>query len=319
MKCWIVPICYAGIILLLAGCNQPVSKLSEWKAPSHHLKVLCTNALIHDLVSQVGKERIKSLSLIEPSIDPHSYEMRKGDEEKFLCAQLVFYNGLGLEHNPSLSAHLTSHPHAYALGSFIQDQDPSLILEDKGQVDPHIWLDTLLWSYTVDLIVTQLGVLDPEGKPYYEAQGADVKASLMRLHQQMTQALDRISVEKKYLVSSHDAFNYFARRYLTTGAQDDWQDHFCAPEGLAPDGQLSFYDLKRVVNYIHDHRITTVFSETNVSQDSLRKIVDICASHHTCVQIFSLHLLSDTLGEYTSYEAMMKHNLDVLCQAWGGA
>ncbi|MGR3912626.1 MAG: zinc ABC transporter substrate-binding protein [Candidatus Rhabdochlamydia sp.] len=304
------------MIMFLIGCEKPSSKLSEWKADSAHVKVLCTNAIIHDLVARVGGERIFSLSLIDPLIDPHSYEMRKGDEEKFLSAQVIFFNGLGLEHSPSLLKHLLSHPSACCLGDFITAKDPSLILEDKGQVDPHIWLDTLLWSYTIDPIVEKLSTFDPEGKEYYEQRGSETKASLLALHHLMLETFHSIPSQKKHLVSSHDAFNYFTRRYLVENSLQDWRDYFCAPEGLAPDGQLSFYDLKRVIAYIQKHHVKVVFSETNVSQDSLRKIVDICQSEAYDVKIYPSHLLSDTLGDHNSYESMMKHNLSVLVKAW---
>jgi manganese/zinc/iron transport system substrate-binding protein len=303
----------------LIGCQSSPSSLEQWRIPSRNIKVLCTTPIIDDLVARIGGERIDHLSLMDRSIDPHSYELVKGDDEKFLVAQVIFYNGLGLEHSASLKAQLQNHSRAIALGEEIRRQDPSLILQDRGQADPHIWLDVSLWKNAVDPIVFHLTATDPAGAAYYEAQGSQVKKELIDLDQWMQDKFATIPSEKKYLVTSHDAFSYFARRYLQQ--EGVWKDRFCAPEGLAPDGQLGFQDLERVINYLQKNQIQILFSESNISQDSLKKIVDICREKKWKVQISPHSLFSDTLSDSESntftYKEMMQHNVMVLHEAWG--
>src|SRR6185503_10660848 len=86
----------------LCGCGSAPSSLAQWKEPNGRVKVLSTTPIIDDLVSRIGGDRIDHLSLMGPFIDPHSYELVKGDDEKFSTAQVVFCNGLGLEHSGSL-------------------------------------------------------------------------------------------------------------------------------------------------------------------------------------------------------------------------
>lgn len=313
MKCMVVLL----FCLSLLGCQNSPS-LEKWRAPSHKVKVLCTTPIIDDIVARIGGERIDHLPLIDYSMDPHSYELVKGDDEKFAMAQIIFYNGLGLEHSASLRAQLQDHPHAVAIGEEIRAQGSTLILQEKGQVDPHIWLDVVLWEKAVDPIVCHLIEIDPEGAEYYTLKQAKVKKELMELDLWIQNQLESIPSEKKYLVTSHDAFNYFARRYLQK--EGFWKERFCAPEGLAPDGQLGFQDLERVVTHLQKHKIQTLFSEANVSQDSLKKIVDICREKELSVQISPQSLFSDTLSDAASktftYEEMMKHNVMVLHEAW---
>ena len=76
-------------------------------------------------------------------------------------------------------------------------------------------------------------------------------------------------------MTSHDAFNYFARAYLADPEEVEWQKRFEAPEGLAPDGQLSVADIQRIIDHICMYRIAVLFPESNVSRDSLRKIISI--------------------------------------------
>lgn len=309
------------ICLGLLGCQNSQSRLEEWRAESSKVKVLCTTPIIDDLVARIGGERIDHLPLMDSSMDPHSYELVKGDDEKFSVAELIFYNGLGLEHSASLKTQLSQHPHAMALGEEIRRQDTSSILQHQGQADPHIWLDVSLWKKVVDPIVVHLTAADPEGKEYYEMKGSQVKNELTDLDQWMQEKLKSISPEKRYLVTSHDAFNYFTRRYLQE--EGLWKERFCAPEGLAPDGQLGFQDLQRVIDHLQKNHIQTLFSESNVSLDSLKKIVDICREKGIVVQISSQSLFSDTLSDSESkiftYEEMMKHNVTVLYEVWSSS
>lgn len=311
---------YFLIFLGLCGCQNSSSHFEQWKTPSNKIKVLSTTPIIDDLVARIGGERIDHLSLMEASIDPHSYELVKGDDEKFSVAQVVFYNGLGLEHSASLTALLIQHPHAVALGDWIRQEKPSLILQDRAQVDPHIWLDVSIWKKVATPIVSYLSKVDPAGKEYYEAQGLKTVQELTDLDLWMQNQFQSISSEKRYLVTSHDAFNYFARRYLAIEDSSSWKERFCAPEGLAPDGQLGFRDLERVVSYLEKHHVEVLFPEANVSQDSLKKIIEISRQKGLLTRIASSHLLSDTFSDSEpgedSYESMMKHNTTVLCKTW---
>ena len=304
--------------LVICGCQASSSPLEEWKKPNGKIKVLSTTPIINDLVRRIGGERIDPLSLMGPSIDPHSYQLVKGDDEKFSIAQVVFYNGLGLEHSASLKTLLIEHPYAIALGETIRQKKPNLILQNQGQDDPHIWLDVSIWQQAITPIVSLLSEVDPAGKSYYTTQGLKVEQELIDLDLWMQSQLHAIPSEKKYLITSHDAFNYFARRYLQE-ENSSWRERFCAPEGLAPDGQLGFRDLERVINYLEQHQVKVLFSEANVSHDSLKKIIEISNQKGITVNLAPTQLLSDTFLLEESYEAMMKHNTLVLCKAWSNS
>ncbi len=282
--------------------------------PNGQLKVVSTTAIIDDLVAQIGGEKIDHLALIQGAMDPHSYELVKGDDEKLLFAGIIFYNGLGLEHGASLCYQLKKHPKAVALGETIWEQNPSAILIERGQVDPHIWLDVSLWALAIDPITQALGESDPENREYYQERAKEVKDRLFALDASIAKKLRGIPQEKRHLVTSHDAFNYFARRYLGEGDLS-WKTRFCAPEGLAPDGQLSYHDIQMVVDYLDKHGVEVMFSEANVSRDSLKKIFSVCTEKKRKVKIAKTPLYSDTLGDST-YQEMMEHNANTLYTAW---
>ncbi|MGH7889786.1 MAG: metal ABC transporter solute-binding protein, Zn/Mn family [Thermodesulfobacteriota bacterium] len=307
---------FLSFFLLFAtwGCQESPSGLNQWMEQNGRAKVLSTTAIIDDLVGQVGGDKIDHLALIEGAIDPHSYELVKGDAEKLSYAQTVFYNGLGLEHGASLRYHLTQHSKGVALGEKIREKDPEAILFAGEQVDPHIWLDISLWVEAVDPIVEALSELDSKNSSYFQENGKKLKDSLLVLDAALLQKLQKIAPEKRYLVTSHDAFNYFTRRYLREGSV--WKDRFCAPEGLAPDGQLSCYDIQLVIDHLERHQIRVIFPESNISRDSLKKILSVCKEKGMKVDIAENALYSDSLGATENYQTMMEHNAHVLCEAW---
>jgi manganese/zinc/iron transport system substrate-binding protein len=307
------------LLLSCLGCQNSPTKLEHWIEPNKKVKVLSTTAIIDDLVGQVGGEKIDHIALIAGAMDPHSYELVKGDDEKLSYAHVVFYNGLGLEHGGSLRYRLEQHPKAVSIGDHLHKKRPEAVLSDRGQVDPHIWLDISIWAEAVDPIVEALAQADPDNSAYFQENGKNVKESLLALDASIQEKMARIEPEKRYLVTSHDAFNYFTRRYLRedNGA---WKERFCAPEGLAPDGQLSCHDIQLVIDHLSRHRIHVMFPETNISRDSLKKIASVCREKGIAVEISKEALFSDTLGAPGSasdtYQKMMEHNVQVLCEAW---
>ena len=302
------------LITLLCGCSSEPSKLDGWMKPNGKIKVLSTTAMIDDIVARVGREKIDSITLVTGDIDPHSYELLKGDDEKLQFANLIFYNGLGLEHGASLRTRLENHSNAVSIGAFLQQKHPESIIKRGNQLDPHIWLDVALWADIVDPIVEALCKIDPSSSAEFQKNGKVVKEEMLQLHQNLMNQLAQIPEEKKYLVTSHDAFNYFSRRYL------GGQDRFHAPEGLAPDGQLSSHDIQRIMDLLKQFHITVLFPESNVSRDSLKKITAASQEQGTAVKVAQEHLYADALGEPGSdadtYFKMMNHNVRVLINAW---
>ena len=96
------------------------------------------------------------------------------------------------------------------------------------------------------------------------------------MHARIKSRMQAIPSEKRFLVTSHDAFNYFTRAYLASEDEletDSWQKRFAAPEGLAPESQLSPSDIQHIIGHLHKYNINVLFPESNVSKDSIRKIL----------------------------------------------
>lgn len=319
-----------AILISLVGCspssnNKSNGELHQWMTPNGKVKVLSTIAMIDDLVRQVGEDHVDHIALIKGELDPHSYQLVKGDDEKLAFADIIFCNGLGLEHGPSLQHYLQSEKKSIPLGNKIQQQDNTLILYFRGQIDPHIWMDISLWMKTVPFIVEALSQKDPANASSYKTNGDKLMAEMDNVHTQIRREMLTIPESKRYLVTSHDAFNYFTRSYLAAPNEvqmEQWQKRFVAPEGLAPESQLSTTDIQLIIDHMHKYGIHVLFPESNVSKDSIRKIVQAGKEKGFDLKIADVFLYADAMGKVGSdgdtYLKMIEHNGRTIAQYLDG-
>lgn len=310
-------------LTIFFGCSPTQhpreQKLKSWLQNDTELKVLSTTAMIEDIVRQVGGEKIKSMTLITGQLDPHTYQLVKGDDEKIAAADIIFFNGLGLEHGPSLQRFLGESQKAIGLGDIIKSTHPDLILSQDGQLDPHIWMDISIWKLTVEIIASELAKQNPQGAQYFQANSLRIMKQMEEENNEIFQLLQLLPPEKRYLVTSHDAFNYFTKAYLSTPQErieGSWRNRVAAPEGLAPEGQLSAKDIQDIIEYLVKYHVAVIFPESNVSKDALKKIVDAGNKAGIDVKMAQTVLYADAMGPQGSdgdtYLKMIKHNASTI-------
>lgn len=308
---------FSGVVLsgLLTGCGDLGDRSSarqKWMQSGEKVKVLSTTAMIDDLVKAVGGEHVETHVLIKGELDPHSYQLVKGDDELLAIGDIIFYNGLGLEHGPSLQSYLTAQKKAIPLGNKIMKDHPEKVITVLGTTDPHIWMDISLWSLSVPYIVETLSEKDSEHAEEYRSNGEKLKEQMAAAHQNVVHELHKVPSDKRYLVTSHDAFNYFTRAYLAEEGEKDWSKRFSAPEGLAPESQISSSDIREILNHLAQYNIKVIFPESNVSRDSIKKIVDAAREHKMDVRIADVSLYADAMGKPGSdgdtYLKMIEHD-----------
>jgi manganese/zinc/iron transport system substrate-binding protein len=151
-----------------------------------------------------------------------------------------------------------------------------------------------------------LSLIDPEGAPYYQERAKLLAEKMQALHQQIQEQLSRIPAEKRYLLTSHDAFRYFTKSYLAQG--DDWQDRFAAPEGLSPDGQISAADIQQMIDFLKAHRISVLFPESNVSRASIQKIASAGKELGLEIRVCHEALYGDSTSGLSYFDMMLKNS-----------
>lgn len=291
------------LLLFLVGCSERhverKQEFHQWIQDNGKIKILSTTAMIDELVQKVGGEYVDTLTLIQGELDPHSYQLVKGDDEKLTFATIIFYSGLGLEHGPSLYHHLENNSKAISIGDNLEQMDPKHVIYVNGQKDPHIWMDISIWAKSIPLIVEALGRKDPAHAPIFQANAAKLQDELAQAHEQVKKIMHEAPEDKRYLVTSHDAFNYFTRAYLSEPKElssGEWQKRFVAPEGLAPESQLSTTHIRSIISHMKKYHIQLLFPESNVSRDSIKKILQAGREQGLDLQITCCPLYSDAMG-----------------------
>lgn len=312
--------------LLVCSCSQSQQEsctrsgeLSRWMNKNGKVKVLCTTAMIADIASEVGGDQADVIALITGGLNPHAYQLVKGDDEKLHFADIIFSNGLELEHGPSLKHALATNKKAIPLGDKIRENYPNEILIVDGQPDPHIWMDISLFAKIISPIVEQLQAQDPAHASLYAERGKKVYQKLMEGHARVLAKLQEVPPEKRYLVSSHDAFHYFARAYLALPeelAEGTWRARCDAPEGLAPESLLSTQHIQKIIDHLTTYQIGVIFPESNLNQDSIKKILIAAQEKGLKVRIAKETLYGDAMGckgsEGDTYLKMIEHNARVI-------
>lgn len=280
------------------------------------MKVLSTTSMIDDVVSYIGGEEVDRAILIQGDIDPHNYELVKGDGERLSQAEVLFFNGLGLEQGASLRHHFEKHPHAIALGDWVYAQKKESFVFVNGQIDPHIWMDIALFAEIIDPIVHILSLTDPTHAELFQKRGCELKEKMLAKDRDLYNQIQKLPSATRFLVTSHDAFRYFVKKYLAEPGECDWEKRLIAPEGLAPDGQIGIINIKEDIDFIYTNNVHVVFPEANLNRDALKKIVAICLEKGLSVTIADRPLLGDTMrgtgAHANSHLEMIEHNVQTL-------
>jgi len=303
---------FLSILCFVCGCSRScehVDHLRNWMCPDGRLKVLCTTAFVAELVDAVGGEEVDAIVLVPFGGDPHSYKLVKGDSEKFARADVIFSSGLGLEQAGALSRYLKA---ASAVEVTQAIEEP---IFHEGLPDPHAWLDVSVWAKGLDVIERVLAQKRADKKEFFERRANEKRETMHLLHEQIHELLEQIPERDRRLVSTHDAFYYFARGYLSAPGQQ-FSDRVSAPEGMASEGQISTRDVEQVVDYIREHEVRVVFSEYGVNTDSICKVIGVCREQGLDVRLAGEYLYSDVSEEKIDYAQMMQHNARAIVRAY---
>ena len=253
-------------VFLLVACTQNNSpNEAQVSRESPKIKVTTTVNMVSDLVRQIGAGHVEVVEIMGPGVDPHLYKASANDVIKLQEADAIFYVGLLLEGKMEemLGKLKDGGKPVYAVTENI---DANRLLkpdEFEGHFDPHIWFEVLLWKETIDGVVSSLGKLDPANKVDYEANGRTAKARMDELQQWAEAKVTEIPQQKRILVTSHDAYNYFGRAY---GFK------VVALQGISTVSEAGLADRTKLVDFIKSQKVKAIFVETTVNPEAIKAI-----------------------------------------------
>ena len=202
-------------LLATAACAPPLA--APWR--DDRLRVVATVAPLADLVRQVAGDRVRLVQLVPDGADSHTFEPRPSDARVLQEADLIVLNGLHLEAPTQRLADANRRHEAQVLllGDSTISRDEWVFdfsfPESAGDPNPHLWLDPVYGGRYVELIRDKLAELDLANADYYRANAAQLLERLGRLDAAISQAVQSVPEHRRKLLTYHDSWAYFARRY----------------------------------------------------------------------------------------------------------
>ena len=291
-------------VLVAGGCGGAGASDGE------KLRVTATTTMVADLARQVGGERVEVTGLMGPGVDPHLYKASQGDVEALLGADAVFYNGLFLE--GQMAEILEKADEQVPTVAVTREVPGGRLLESvsyEGQADPHVWFDASLWKTTVDPVVEELSRLDPEGAEGYQRRGAAYEEEIEELDGYVEREISSIPENRRVLVTAHDAFRYFGRRYdvEVRGLQ-----------GISTEAEAGAGDVRELADYLAKNEIPAIFVESSVPRRNVEAVQAACRDRGWPLEIGGT-LYSDAGGDAgtnaETYEGMFRHNVETITEA----
>lgn len=278
------------------------------------VKVVATFSILGDFVRQVGGDRIDLTVLVGRNGDTHVYSPSPADARSLAEAKVIFVNGLRFEGwiDRLVEASGTSATVVEAAAKvkpLEMDDDHGHHDDDHnhhahGGLDPHAWQDVANAKLYVAAIRDGLTTVDPAGREVYATNAEAYLAKLDALEAEVKAAVAAIPPARRKVITSHDAFGYFARAYGLT---------FVAPQGVSTDAEASARDVGRIIRQIKRDKIPAVFLE-NVTDPRLVERIARETGATIGGRLYS-DALSDENGPAGTYIAMMEHNIKALSAA----
>jgi len=222
----------------LAGCG-PVGRGNP--------QVLTTTTILADMAKQVAGDRVTVGSIVPAGAHVEEYEPRPDDAKRVSSAKLVITNGLDLDKwVEPLLRNATSGTPVVVVTAGLPDIDGN----------PHMWFDPALARGYVTRIRDALIALDPSGRDFYTVSALRYSQDILALDVELKAKVATISAERRKLVTSHDAFPYFAKAFGFEIVG------FAQPE---PDKVPSAGELADLIDKVKAARVPAIFSESGAS------------------------------------------------------
>jgi ABC-type Zn uptake system ZnuABC Zn-binding protein ZnuA len=297
-------IAMTAFVVLAAACGDDGGNGADGATSTagDRLRVVTSLEIFADMARNVGGDRVDVEALLPSGSDPHTFELSPGRVRDVAEADIIFINGLDLEESihDVIDNNASGRVVELAEGLPTLEGDP-----DEGEeFNPHLWLDARLGARYVERIRDELTALDSAGTTEYEANATAYLEELGQLDRDFEAAMQAIPVERRKLVTFHDAYPYLAARY---GLE------VVAVVVPSPGQEPNARDIADLSETLRSQDVPAAFKEPQFDAEVLE-----LAAADTGVRV--LDLLSDAYIEgVDSYIGLLRFDLAQLQDGLGGA
>ncbi len=295
-----------ALVLALAGCAGHAARRAETPSPGERPVVYASFYPVADLTRRVVGDRMEVRSIIKAGQEPHDFELQTSDMAEVSKADLVVYNGAGMEgFIDDLKDNMGGDERFLDLSqglTLLQSKDAAE--GDHSSVNPHTWLSIKNAQHELARIYERVCQMDPAGADEYKANYEKSASELRELDQKFETELSKVPADKRYFVVSHAAFNYLA---------NDYGLNQVAVTGISPEDEPSAAQLATIADFVKQHSISTIFFEGKATP----KVAETLAKN-TGTKTSTLHTMESLTEEEMSrgYVALMEQNLDALMESF---
>ena len=264
---------------------------------------VATISILADFVRAVAGDRLEVVSIVHVGGDPHTYEPVPSDARRIADADFVVRNGLGLER--WLDRLVATGARARVVTA--TEGLTAVLQRDgayRGHPDPHLWMDPLHAATYVRNIEAALAERYPQHATEFAERAERYVERLAALDREIAGELAGIGKERRKLVTTHDAFRYFGRRYEVSVVATIW--------GISTEREPSAREIRAIVDGIRRHDVRAVFVETTVNPALMMRIAEETGIH------VGAPLYGDSVGPPGSgadtYLGMMRANASAVAE-----
>ena len=298
-----------GIIAIslfaLYGLYYKISSIDHTN--SKKLRVLCTTTILGNTIKEIVMDSVELEVLMGPGVDPHTYKPIEPDMLKIAKADLIIYHGLHLEARmANLFDHLKHSKKTVAATECIPTDQLICVDQECSIYDPHVWMHPLLWVKVVENITQKLSEVVPSEKNTYDHNAQVFINKIHQMYQATLEKTKSIKPDKRILITSHDAFSYFAKAYNFTTM---------SLQGINTASQTGLADMTELVNFIIEYKIPTIFIESSIPSKTMQAIQERVKKSGFTIAL-GKELYSDSLspsdGPAGTYLDMINYNLTAI-------
>ncbi|MFM7470846.1 MAG: metal ABC transporter solute-binding protein, Zn/Mn family [Nodosilinea sp.] len=305
IKVWLLGL-VGAIGLALSGCGavtNPQGGPRETKP-----RVVATSTLIADWAGRIGGDSIELTGLLHAGADPHVYEPVPADTIALERANLILYNGYNLELGLIRLMNATGgKARRVALGEVV----PALTSHHATATvpDPHVWGDVNNVVPMVQKLRDELIALVPDQRGAFTKRANTYIHELNQVDHWIGDQTATIPSSRRYLVTTHDAFQYYAKAY---GLQV-----VGTLIGISTEEQPSARTMQYLVESIRSVGVPAIFAETTLNPNLITTVATEAG-----VRLAPTPLYSDSIGAVGSpgdtYLKMMTANTRAIVENLGG-
>lgn len=275
--------------------------------------MVVTTTILGDLVTAIAGDDASVEVLLPRGADPHDFSPSSRQMALIAGADLVVFNGLGLEEGLEETIESVTAPEATLL-AIAEIVDPIAFVghqgegDDHGDLDPHVWHDPVRMAVAAEAVGAALEAIDPDGG--YADRATAYAAILLDTHEEILDILAPVPADRRLLVTNHASLGYFADRY-----------GFRIVGVVIPGGSTlaepSSAELAALVAAIRAERVPAIFAETTQANDLAEAIAVEAGTEVTVVEVF-VESLGEPGTSADSLPGLLRENARRIAAALGG-